>query len=633
MGINQETHGLVLSDSPEQQRLRSLRADLEQRRDMIAELDIAIEDLRDRLSSFEQRLEMELAFEHAWLNRVESTAKHLDAWTRLLNRLEPQNVRQHGKKLRKRRQKQVQKHHFEGKADAVSLDAEDTEISDQTFSTDLKQRLKQAFHALAKRFHPDLAQNEEDRLQYGSVMARITTLYRQGDMERLEAMAEQAKGGELDALDLPLEEQFEQLEERLQWFNAVLENLRDEQQWLQQSSTHALLCEIEQAGEENHVLQDLKEDLNQRAAERLSDIAHAAQVLEESVQKYNREKARPNALSKKSGSVSRVYNPFSDKKLVHMSLEALARKKASPEAKKQAIWIENEGAKDPPLLRLFLLGYVSSLSAYPLPGLESFEDLRIRYDYLGQDDKNIVSLESSLVRADTWLEFGVKPTTSHVVRTGLRFRSSETPAAVMIALHERHVREEFKRVLGVLGDAAVCPTCGHQGFLIPVFQTRGIDNFRSNLCKACGHALSKYWMPKGKDIQAVLNAAYLEFDLITEVSLKMSRATIGMQFLPKQMEELRVGDLKQRLFVDLFERYELDVSPKDVRLCHKNKALSDRTPLEKVDSKQFVIRFSKATALSELAALEVLRHRIRTRFQPETGLNAGLGKEAKSKKN
>src|SRR5690606_10758439 len=108
-------------------------------------------------------------------------------------------------------------------------------------------RLKEAYRALARRFHPDLARTEEDRVKNSRMMARINALYRAGDLDRLLAMAHQAQGAEIEDPELPIEEQVEILSERLKWFEAVFQNLVDERSTIETSPTCEMMRNVEEA--------------------------------------------------------------------------------------------------------------------------------------------------------------------------------------------------------------------------------------------------------------------------------------------------------------------------------------------------------------------------------------------------
>ena len=44
-------------------------------------------------------------------------------------------------------------------------------------------------------------------------------------------------------------------------------------------------------------------------------------------------------------------------------------------------------------------------------------------------------------------------------------------------------------------------------------QAATLDDLRSLVCPECGHTQKSYWMPKGKDVQAILNDAFLELEV------------------------------------------------------------------------------------------------------------------------
>lgn len=54
---------------------------------------------------------------------------------------------------------------------------------------DTQEVIKKLYRQLARRFHPDLAQNEEDRGYYTQMMMRINAAYTAGDLEQLQQIA------------------------------------------------------------------------------------------------------------------------------------------------------------------------------------------------------------------------------------------------------------------------------------------------------------------------------------------------------------------------------------------------------------------------------------------------------------
>ncbi len=602
---------VVLADIPERRRLREVAAELEARRDQIAELDLEIEQLRDELSAFEQLYQGKMAHENQELSRIERLVAHFDRWMDLLREAPRRKVVKQAKKVEARRAREIQERRAEEEARA----ARESEEVEAEARPPPDERLKSAYRALARRFHPDLARTEEERVAYGDMMAKINALYKAGDLERLAALAEQAKGGEIDDLEVSLDEQLHKLEERLAWFDVVLENLKDERASLERSPTCELMRNVQQADAAGRdLLDEIREELQGRVDRAYQQVRKAALALEQSVARFNREQQKTSveAPKKKGERGLRVFDPFGDKKLVRLGLEELATLHLSPAAHREADRLVQLGETEPAVLRLVLFTYVSELSPYPLPGLERYEDLALRFSHLGEEDG--VTLERALVLADELVEFGVKKASEKVAHMGLRFRSALVREAAPLLLKSLGIRRELKRVLSVLGERATCPACEELVFSVPLFKTRGLDDLRANVCPRCGHTIHSYWMPKGKDVQAVLNPAFLDFELVTEWSFSLSRGTFAMQLLPSQVDEMRVGDLAKRLHADVFARYELPVSASQVKLAEKKTALAPKLPLADVALRKLSVRFTDDVEISEAEALEMLRHRVRTRF-------------------
>jgi hypothetical protein len=274
-----------------------------------------------------------------------------------------------------------------------------------------------------------------------------------------------------------------------------------------------------------------------------------------------------------------------------------------------------EASDRPASLRLLLFAYVSDMSPFPLDGLDTYEKLRERFDVLGRGDAAPMSLQDTLVEIDDLVEYGVRRATDSVVHTGLRFRDAVTREAVPVALRSLLARRAFKSILGVLGDRVDCDGCGETVFAVPLFRTRGLDDLRANVCPQCGNAAASYWMPRGKDVQAVLNSAYLDFELVTEWSFRVGRSSVAVQLLPVQVEQMTIRDLKRRILDDLFERYQLGIGAEQIQLLQRRKRVAETIPLDHLENRQFGVRLTSDAPLSIGDAVETLRHRIRNRFR------------------
>lgn len=608
-------HALVLADIPERQELRRLQGLLSAKRDEIAELNLEIESLRDALQDFESQYHERLASEHADLQRIERLVRHIERWRELLSAAPRVSVAQRGKRVEQRRQRELSRQ-AEQRQRATAPRAQPEPDVGVAAPAD---RLKTAYRALARRYHPDLAGSERERVEFGQRMRRINALYRLGDVERLEAWAEQAKGGELDAPDLDEQAQISLLQQRREWFETVLQNLREEREDLERSPTCQLMRNVAQARQSGRdLLEELRGELQRRVADAFGDVRTAIRDLEAEVSRYNRDAAHSEAVeahATERQALKPTFDPFADKSLVRLGLAELATLNTDAQSADLGAWMTGLVETHPATLRLILFAYVSELTPFPLPGLEHYDDLATRFQHLSQPTEPRIALEEALVDTDEVLEFGVKRATAKVAYTGLRFRSEKAREAVLVALKDMSVRREFRRVLMVLGELETCPSCGRQDFVIPVFKLRGLDDLRASVCGHCGAVLNSYWMPAGQDVQAVLNAAFLDFDIVSEWSFSIARTSIATQLLPIQVDSWNVGNLKRRLYDDVFKRNDLDIKRSQIQLFQGGRRIPEKTALIDVEGTQFHVRFTNDAPCREAEALEMLRHRIRNRFR------------------
>ncbi len=606
------TQSLILVDTPERVRLRELLAELDRGRDQIAELDLEIETLREELASFEVSLGTRMGVLEHELKRIEGLVEHLERWVELLLAAPRREVGKRGRRTDARRSERLHR-------DQVNTPEDDEEPAPLPKEPD--ERLKAAYRRLARRFHPDLARSEEERVRFGNLMARINALYRAGDRERLEAMEGEAGETDGDEGEAGSAEHLKRLEERLKWMHTVLANLREERTQIERSHTGVLYRNVEQARAQGRdLIDEMRGQLRDRIEKAYDNIVPAIRLLEDAVHRYNQSQS-DHALKRQpkrgQSAVDRLFDPVTYKRLVRLSLEALDALHVSPHARTLADELSERAATEPAAVRLVLFTYVNELSPWPLPGLETYDDLRLRFAHLAAADEAPLSLEKTLVQADREVEFGVRRATEVVAHLGLRFRDPAMREAVPMALRTLAVRREFKRILGVLGERQVCSACNQEVFGVPLFRTRGLDNLRAHACPSCGHTLASYWMPRGKDVQAVLNPAYLDFELLSEWTFRLGKGSVAMQLLPVQVETSTVGALKKRLMADLFDRYEMGVAAEHVHLHQGKKRVTDKIPLSRLSHGRFVVRLAPEATVSEADALEMLRHRIRNRFKSE----------------
>ncbi len=614
---------LALANQKERDTLNALHAELRRYRDQIADHDLQLESLRTTLALFESTYNARLTRERSMVDRVRSMVRHLEDWTDLVRSQPREELIQVSQFVENRREKELAP--FQAERDKEGWQSTDwipreEPIEDEPPPTrERYEELKSAYRQLARHYHPDFAQSEEERVRFSEIMRRINELYRDGDLSRLLALAEQHQVTDELLEETPVQEQLEKLRERARWFAAIVENLQEELHDLEQSEIFDLWQRAEQAKAAGRdLVAEIKKRLLDRLDQLYDEVGWAIGELEQTVVEYNKTlSTEPPAIERRSNAtdIERVFDPFADKGLVRLGLEALDTRPKDRTTRRRADWIIRLADEAPAQLRIILLAHVSQLSKLPLPGLESYEDLRLRFDALCADDEAPITLEHTLAQMSDIVEYGVRRASPQLVHLGLRFRSEGIRNAVPLALQAAPVRHELKRVLWVLGEEVTCDFCHSAVFAIPLFYTRGLDDLRASVCPSCGETIRRYYLPKGDDIQAVLNPVYVDLDIISDWSFRLSRASVATQLLPVQVANFTVGELKKRLVTDLFGRYELGLSRGQIAFFQGPRRIKEKTPLYELPEQKFTVRFKEGAPLTESDALEMLRYRIRHKFK------------------
>lgn len=641
---------MVLADIPERQALRQVREDLNARRSQIADLDLGIENLRQDLHHFEGHYFARIQEEQDAFSRIKRVTGHAERWARLLydsakpktapkkntrahTRRTPQDFVTAARRLERQRQREADEGQIRRHEPAAVEPEEATPYKRQQRQS----ALKEAYRALARRYHPDLARTEEERLHASQWMRRINQLYRDADCERLVSLAEQAKGGDVEDESLSLQEQLGGLEERLAWFDLVMENLSEERRSLEDSPTCQLMRDVEAADTEGRdLVAEVKAELRAEVMHAYNNVREAIVNLEQRVRQFNRSRAPGNKLTRQDKqNLEATFDPFADKALIRRALGRSSEQQPTKIVADFEGWLIQQIQDQPELVCLALLTYVTELSPFPFEGLSDFRDLAARFadvvvttlEDLAADraeDENAAvrtepgqgkSLEATMVAMEDLVEYGVKQANPEVAHLGLRFRSKPFALAIPLALRDLRIARVFRDVLEVTGKFTNCDACEEKIYAVPLYRLRGLDELHASICPNCGHTLESYFMPKGENVQAVLNPTFLEYELVSEWTFRLARASLAIQLVPAQVEAMTVGELKRRLVDDLFVRHDLEIPRGDVLLLQDEQRVAEKTPLHELTEQQFSVRFHERAEINETDALELIRHRIRNRFR------------------
>ncbi len=633
---------LLVTDEPDRARLRELQAALDALLDEIAGLEMELDEARAELAAFESVYEDRLRPARAATARVHGVIRHFERWAALLDRCRAADIAARAERLDAQRDRETQRLAEEERPrEEAPRDPAPRGAALSTARAPLPEargalprrddeQLKAVYRTLVRRCHPDLAQSEEDRVRLGALMARINGLYAERDLRRLERLIEQTRDVDLDVGEKSALERIAEIEARVAWLAVLRDNLHVDRDALGRCATGELLRQVEAARREGRdLLEELRRDLEREARLERREIRAAVRLLEEAVHRYNKQNALSTVRPASSaGALERVFDPYDDKRFVRLGLEHLAALRLGPDALREAEWMTGLAESAPALLCLILMTYAAELSPLPLPGLETYDDIALRFQrFAGAEE---TTLEDALVELAERVEYGLRRTSARRAHAGLRLRSALTRQAIPAALRAHAVRRAFKEVLAVLDERITCSACAREVFGVPLFRTRGLDDLRSLVCPECGHTQKSYWLPKGKDVQAILNDAFLELELVTEWSLRLARTSVAIQLVDAQVEAMTVGDLKERLFTDVFDRNELGVERGQVALEQAGEPVAEEAPLYEIDERAFTVTFTEDAPVSVADAVEMLRHRIRTRFKPDA--KGGAARSAKAGK-
>lgn len=600
---------IVLAPSPLRDRLQRLLVALEALRDEVAQLELEAETLRGELAAFEARHRAELSQEQRLLQRIASVVRQLERWAEMLAEAAPKHRAARARRVERQRSRELNRDWRQAE------DEDDAPLPEPAAGADLKS----LYRRLARRFHPDLARSEEEQVRHAALMARINALYRAGDRAGLEALADQALGAELPEPAVSLDEEIRLLEERWARFQSARDGLRLDLDALRGCATAELRRRARAADDERDFFDGLRAELRTRCDAALEQVREAAGALEDAVRRAN----RASLSTQGRRSLDRAFDPLGRQRLVRLSLEALESARAAPEARQAAGRIAELARASPGAARLVLFAYASELVPHPLDGLRTYEDLALRFDHLGARDETRSTLERALVEGAELVEFGIRRAGARLVQSGLRFRTTVLRAAVPLALRSHSLRVEFRRVLATLGERTGCPECQEEVFAVPLYRLRGLDDLHAMACPRCGHLVRSYFLPRGKDLQSVLNTAFLDLELLSEWRFRMGSASVAVQLLPVQLERMTVGQLKRRFWVDVLERHAIPVPLESVRLVQARRPVQERRKLAHLETQELVVTFGARAGVSVTDALETVRHRIRTRFRPDTAAAGG----------
>lgn len=162
------------------------------------------------------------------------------------------------------------------------------QLPPKELSEDTQEAIKKLYRQLARRFHPDLASNEEDREYYTQMMMKINAAYGAGDLEQLQKIA--MEPGSISHLDAAQTDQqlAEALMREVARCQRRLAEIEEELARLAQHRNAQLLIKAQRAEAKGvDFLQTLAEELQEKITQKLVE----RDVLKQQIDAFGEEEA------------------------------------------------------------------------------------------------------------------------------------------------------------------------------------------------------------------------------------------------------------------------------------------------------------------------------------------------------
>jgi hypothetical protein len=148
-------------------------------------------------------------------------------------------------------------------------------LETEHLSPERKQELKHLYRELAKRFHPDLADSEEDRARRNGIMAEVNTAYAREDLNALKEMLERYEWVEAEARAETWTDKIEALDKEDRRLDRLLADLKQSLAEIEGSGAFQLWQSVQQAAEQGRdLLEELCADLDWEIERRLDELAY-----------------------------------------------------------------------------------------------------------------------------------------------------------------------------------------------------------------------------------------------------------------------------------------------------------------------------------------------------------------------
>jgi len=257
--------------SPEEIEIEKKLAEVEAKRDRIAELELTLETSKFELGRFELEYHARVGRLYAALDRVELQIDEYKARIRLIRArrvADPEIEELLNEEFGERRAKtsfyERQAHEYQ--------EEHDRQTSKAPLSDEEERELKALYRRLAKIYHPDLASSEEERAEHEKIMTAINKAYAAKDLEGLRAI-ERAASEKKAKRDETIPEKLVRLIRLSHDLDKTIDSLLQQLEAIKDSPTFKLKESVEQGVDQGRdILGEIEADLQRKIGDRETEL-------------------------------------------------------------------------------------------------------------------------------------------------------------------------------------------------------------------------------------------------------------------------------------------------------------------------------------------------------------------------
>lgn len=270
--------GLVRAKTPEEIEIEERLFEIEEKRQRVALLGQEIEELKQALGRFQVEYNAKVGWLYVELDKLELLIQEYRLRIQLIvdeRKVRLQEIEDEVKRRFTARWQETRQTEREtsGASEAYERQKAEPKLDEET-----AQELKRLYRELAKRFHPDLAETEEERQENSEIMAEINQAYAQKDLDKLRKIVER-EGERLRSVPgETLAEKLDRLTRESHRLDSVIQRLQGALEELKRSPTWEMMQKVEKAREDGQdVLAGLAGDLEEQIRRKREELGGLVQ--------------------------------------------------------------------------------------------------------------------------------------------------------------------------------------------------------------------------------------------------------------------------------------------------------------------------------------------------------------------